>query len=299
MTSAMNKTAVNKASILSRLNREQLVGKAFELASKIESLPVLNLVAPRAGRALTAEDEAGYLACQKLAKQGAAEIAALMDEGWTETQTADLYATWLADNGVRSYFHKPFVWFGERTRFNGVRTYWDYRPSRRVLLPGEVFILDVAPIHDGYICDIGYTSSLGPNPALAKAQAFLAELKADIPKLFIGKNTGGAIWASIDKRIKEAGYDNIHALYPFSVLGHRVYRVKSQGPDVDFIHFGWQSYWSFLSRGLFGQLLNQNYVGRLQGLWAVEPHIGTPEFGAKFEEILVVDRDGARWLEHE
>ena len=31
----------------------------------------------------------------------------------------------------------------------------------RVLRAGEVFILDVAPIFDGYICDIGYTAALG------------------------------------------------------------------------------------------------------------------------------------------
>jgi hypothetical protein len=34
-----------------------------------------------------------------------------------------------------------------------------------------------------------------------------------------------------------------------------------------------------------------------QGLWAFEPHLGCAEFGAKFEEILVIDDDGVRWLD--
>lgn len=245
----------------------------------------------------SAETLDGYLNCQLLAKAGAAEIAGLLREGWSERQAADLFNTWLADHGVRSFFHRAFVWFGERTRFSGVRTYWDYLPSNRVLLPGEPYILDVAPIHDGYISDIGYSAALGEHEELRKAQAFLAQLKDELPKMFVGGNSGGAIWDAIDRRIREAGYDNIHALYPFSVLGHRVHRVKAQAPGLAFINFGWQSYWSFLSRGLFGQLLNGDFAGDLHGLWAIEPHIGGKDFGAKFEEILVVDKDGARWLE--
>jgi hypothetical protein len=29
----------------------------------------------------------------------------------------------------------------------------------------------------------------------------------------------------------------------------------------------------------------------------VEPHVGLEGFGAKFEELLLVDEGGARWLE--
>jgi Xaa-Pro aminopeptidase len=178
-----------------------------------------------------------------------------------------------------------------------VRHYPDFLSARRVIRPGEVYILDVAPIYKGYIADIGYTSSLGENPELDEAMDFLAELKREIPLLFVGQNTGRTVWQSIDRRIKEAGYDNIHQLYPFAVLGHRVHKVKAETPLPSLINFGWQSIWEFASRGIFGQLLNMNYVGELTGLWAIEPHIGTPGFGAKFEEILVVDHGGARWLE--
>ena len=268
-----------------------------KFASRVHALPGLGLLSPSANRKTEEADLAGFLACQQLAERGSREIALLLREGWTEHQAADLLNTWLQDHGVRGFFHKAFVWFGERTRYRNVKTYWDYLPSDRVLRPGEVFILDVAPIFDGYIADIGYTAALGVNPDVQKGLNFLENLRSLIPGMFAAAGAkGGAIWDAIDAQIRSAGYDDIHAQYPFAVLGHRVHRVRIKAPEVAFINFGIQSYWEFLSRGLFGQLLNTNYHGSLTGLWAIEPHIGTPQFGAKFEEILVVDEDGARWL---
>jgi len=269
------------------------------MASRVTALPVLGLVSGAVNRRPTAGELAGYLACQRLAERGVREVAALMCEGWTEQHAAGLLDTWLKDHGVKSFFHKSFVWFGDRTRFRGVRGYGGYMPSRRVLRPGEVFILDVAPILHGHIADVGYTTALGSNAELARAQAFLAELRAELPGLFAGGNAGADVWQAMRARIGAAGYEPIHEKYPFGVLGHRVHRVKAEEPRAHLYNFGWQSYWEFLSRGLFGQLLNDSFTGDLLGLWAIEPHVGAAEFGAKFEEILVVDEDGARWLESE
>jgi Xaa-Pro aminopeptidase len=273
------------------------MAKVMSLASKVASLPGLSLVSPPATRAPALEDLAGYLESQRLAIAAAKAVAGLLTEGMSERQAADLLNTWLGDHGVRSYFHRAFVWYGERTRFAGVKTYFDYLPSKRVLRPNEAYILDVAPIHRGYICDIGYSGVLGQNAEWDKAQHFLRDLRREIPNLFVGNNTGGQIWEAIDRRIVDAGYDNVHSMYPFSVLGHRVHKVRAPMPRLNFINFGMQSYWEFLSRGIFGQLLNGDHRGSLTGLWAIEPHIGTKEFGAKFEEILVVDGAGARWLD--
>jgi hypothetical protein len=35
------------------------------------------------------------------------------------------------------------------------------------------------------------------------------------------------------------------------------------------------------------------------GLWAVEPHLAEGNVGAKFEEILIIDENGARWLDND
>lgn len=276
------------------------MNRVMSLASKVSSLPGLGVISRSAARVPRTETLDGYLHAQNLARQAVKEIASLIREGWSERQAADLLDTYLADHGVRSFFHRSFVWFGDRTRFKGVKTYFDYLPSKRVVRPGEVVILDVAPIVNGYTCDIGYTISLGENAELAKAKAHLAELRDALPAMFEAASaTGGAVWKDIDTRLRAAGYDNIHALYPFSVLGHRVHKVKSQAAGVNLINFGWQAYWEFLSRGVFGQLLNGDFEGDLTGLWAIEPHVGGVDFGAKFEEILVVMPGAARWLDAE
>jgi len=265
--------------------------------SKRASLPFLNRLSPSVEAEPTASELAGYAHAQSVAREAAVEVASLVREGWSETQAADLLGTYLRDKGVRAFFHHPFAWFGSRTRFQGIRSYTAYQPSDKRLKMGDVFILDVAPIVDGFVCDIGYTASLGENAELAKAKAWLHEIRRDLPGLFQKAETGGEVWAEVDRRLKAAGFDNIHQRYPFEVLGHRVPRVTGAAAPLKLLHFGWQSYWSLASRGLFGQLLARFHEGGLLGLWAVEPHIGGAGFGAKFEEILVVDKNGAHWLQ--
>ena len=265
--------------------------------SKVASLPVLSRFSPSVEHEPTPAELSGYSHAQSIAREAAVEVAALACEGWTETQAAELLGTYLRDKGVRSFFHHPFAWFGPRTRFQGIRSYSAYQPTNRRLKPGDVFILDVAPIVDGFVCDIGYTASLGPNEELDRAKVWLHEIRRDLPGLFQKSETGAEVWSEVDRRLKAAGYDNIHQRYPFEVLGHRVPRVADVASPLKMLHFGWQSYWSLMSRGLFGQLLARFHQGGLTGLWAIEPHIGGAGFGAKFEEMLVGEKDGAQWLQ--
>lgn len=210
---------------------------------------------------------------------------------------ASLVDTYLQDHGVTAFFHAAYAWWGDRTRFKGVKSYSQYKPTDRQILPGEVFILDVAPIYDGFVADVGYTSSLGENPQLTKALNFLGNLKEELPSIFSEVGKGSEICRLVNTKFQNAGYDNIHEKYPFAILGHRVHERVPETSDVRWWHFGWQAYWALTSRGLFGQLLNENFEGSLEGLWAIEPHIGTQDFGAKFEEILVVGEKNAYWLE--
>ncbi len=273
------------------------VNSLLKSASKITSLPIIKTLSKAANFTPQTGDIEGYLKAQRLAHKCASEIAGMLRPGWSEAHTAELMNTWLRDHKVDSFFHKAFVWFGERTRFDGVRNYFEYLPTKRVLRADEVFILDIAPIVDGYICDIGYTDCMGTNTEFEDARAYLKELRDRIPAMFSQKLSGGEIWAAIDQDIKQHGYENIHAKYPFSVLGHRIHKSSLEWVKANFINFGWQSYWEFISRGVFGQLLNQNFEGDLTGLWAIEPHLGASTFGAKFEEILLVEDGKAQWLD--
>ena len=275
--------------------------KLSQQLSKSSSLPLLNLASPAANRLPSAEELEGYLTCQRLAREAVHHVAKLLKPGWTEKHAATMVNTYLADSGVKSFFHKSFAWFGERTRFDGITGYAQYSPTNRTLGEDEIFILDVAPIYRGYTCDIGYTGSLAPNEDWKTARALLEQLRRDIPEMAASGIAGDTLWKALDTKIKAAGYENIHQKYPFAVLGHRVHRHKSGASEVpvplSWWNFGWPSYWSLTSRGLFGQLLGPNFQGDMTGIWAVEPHIGGKNFGAKFEEILIVEKGSARWLD--
>ena len=263
--------------------------------STMHRIPLLDALSPSPLAPVTEADKAGYLRSQGLAQQCALEIGNLLQPGWTEKQAARSMDIWLRDNGVKSFFHKPFAWWGSRSRFDGIKTYKQYQATERRLLENEPFILDVAPIVEGYISDIGFSGIIGQNPAFDQGIAFLETLRRDIPGLLQSLSSGGAVWKAVDEKLKNAGYDNIHQIYPMGVLGHRIYKTTPK-IDASVLHFGWQSYWELASRGIFGQLLTEDFEGKMDGLWAIEPQIGGPNWGMKFEEILFVENGLARWL---
>ncbi|HXH75591.1 MAG TPA: M24 family metallopeptidase [Bacteriovoracaceae bacterium] len=265
-------------------------------ASQIESIPVLSLLSPSVKRAPTNVEIEGFLEAQTLAQNSTKEVQSLIREGWTEIQAARLLETVLRDHGVKNFFHLPFVWFGENTRFANVKNYKDFQATKRRVHENEVVILDVAPILNNYTCDIGHTFCLGENKEYNEAMAFLAEIRSLIPALFDGKISGDQIWKDVDDIIKSRGYDNIHSQYPMSVLGHRMHVAPAGAGNIKLLNFEWSSYWNLLSRGMFGQVLSPTFQGGLEGVWAIEPHIGRPKFGVKFEEILIVDSKCPRWL---
>ncbi len=250
---------------------------------------------------LSPEDLAGLEASQALAYKCAKDIAAEMKEGWTEKRVAGLMDTYLADHGVRTHFHKSFAWFGERTRFDGMTAWAHFLPSDRVLRPGENVILDTAPVVAGFASDIGHPTSLGPNPRLDEGRAFLAGLRETIRELFEssakGSGLSGAdVCEAVVRHIRRAGFDPVHHRYPGAVLGHRLHKVtESWRPPLP-IPFSWQAVAGVVTRGIYPELLNEAHQGHLEGVWAIEPHFGGAGYGCKFEEMLIVDGEGARWL---
>lgn len=268
---------------------EDLASRATGISSKIFSKPTH----------YDSADHEGFRRSQRLAYQCALEIRKELKLGWTEKRVAQMMDEYLHDHGVKTFFHKSFAWYGERTRFDGMKKYWDFMPSsKRTLQEDDVIILDTAPILDGYTADIGYTFSLKPHQRLAQAKNKLIDFRNKLPRLFNSELSTSHIWRQVDSELIEAGYDNAHKKYPFGVLGHRVHRIGfSNLPGVT-IPFSLHSYGSFLSRGLLPELLGPRHRGKKTGLWAIEPHLGGQGFGAKFEEILVVEPSGkAYWLD--
>lgn len=251
-----------------------------------------------------AEAMAGYLKAQRLAYAAVEHVGKQLKVGMTEQQAADLLEGYLREHGTERYLHRAFAWFGNHSRFDEYIGYADYHPSERALKLDEVAILDVSPVVDGFIGDVGYAMCLTPNPRLQEAKAFLLELRAEIPRMFASAMTAAEIWAQIDRRIQAAGYDNIHSKYPHCVLGHRVFRVKpkkSKHLRIGTRSFGWfslETNLAFLKMGL-SAALTPEHIGNKLGLWAIEPHIGWDGGGCKFEEVLVVEPTRCYWLDEE
>ena len=273
--------------------------------------PITNWLSGRrtaSARLLKPEEVEGFRHAQQLGFRCAQSVAAEMRPGWSEAQTGKWMIEWLYDHGVKTMLHKPIAVFHERSQAPDGQWGPVTKGSGAVLRDDDVVILDCAPIVDGYTGDIAYTVPVGPNPEVERAQDFLATLRAEIPKHFANPGLATDVFEWVDDEIRAAGYGNAAAGYPENVLGHRVYhhgRINDRVPwflpekAVGYV-LSWHGL-GFLGnqvrRLVFPEVLGPRHRGPKTGIWAVEPHVRADGFGAKFEELLVVDDDKAYWLD--
>ncbi len=109
-------------------------------------------------------DLRGFRRVQRLAYECAEAVAARLEPGVTEREAARMQREWLSERGVKDWFHLPFAWFGDRTAFTDFRIPLQFFPTNRRLEPGMPYILDMAPVLEGYTADIGYSGALGAHP---------------------------------------------------------------------------------------------------------------------------------------
>lgn len=254
---------------------------------------------------LTETDLERFREVQQLAYRCAETTAADLEAGVTERQVAKRMRRWLQDQGVDDWFHLPFAWFGDRTAFRRFRQPLQFFPTNRKLEDGMPFILDCAPVHEGYTADIGYAGALGDNPALDRLLGDLAEHRTLIVEQVRERRPLREVYEAVDTLAAHQGYENRHRAYPFRVIAHQVDKLPpGTGPVVG--RFGLRSL-RWLARttavGLrqgWSPLWNDTRLSDhppTPGLWAVEPHLGLRGVGAKFEELLVVTDDDAYWLD--
>ncbi|MBT2365516.1 aminopeptidase P family protein [Streptomyces sp. ISL-10] len=248
-----------------------------------------------------------FRALQQLAYGCAQRVGDWLEPGVTERQAAARLRRELVAEGVEDFFHVPFAWFGDRTAFRHFRTPLQFFAGRRRLEEGMPYVLDCAPVVDGYTADIGYAGRIGDNPVWDLMAQDLREYRELILREVRQRKPLAEIYAAVDALIAEHGYDNRHKVYPGRVIGHQVTRMKARGPaGVNVFGFGVRTLQT-LGRELISERLHGRSPlwadGRSSrhaptpGLWAVEPHIGFRDVGLKFEELLVVTEDDAYWLD--
>jgi hypothetical protein len=264
------------------------------------------------------EELQAFKSTQKLAYDCVQSVEKNLRAGLTEKEACALMKEHLAARGVTQMFHDPFAWFGDRTALRGFGNDSDFLPTDRKLEKGMAVVLDIAPIHDGYAADIGYSTAFGTNADVEEMQQALIECRDFILQAVRARKPFRQIYRELDGAIARRGFVNVHRIYPERVLAHRVFRYE-RSPAQRFLQrfrvmgFGLPSYVFLLGKSAIAKLLPRRFESPLwndgpesdhapsPGLWAVEPHLATPDYraGAKWEEILVVTEDDAYWLDDE
>lgn len=264
------------------------------------------------------EELRGFKSAQSIAYEVVRRVGAELKAGTSERQACARISELLAEQGVTEMFHEPFAWFGDRSAFKDIEKDADFYPTNRQLKTGMSVILDVAPICDGYACDIGYSFSYGKNDDVESMQQVLMECRDFIIKAVRARKSMRQIYRELDGLIASRGYVNVHRIYPERVLAHRVVRFENSVGlprllrSFRFMGFSLPIYVWLLGRTALSRVIPsvqsplwndgaESAHAPLPGIWAVEPHIATPDYssGAKWEEMLVVTEDEAYWLDDE
>jgi Xaa-Pro aminopeptidase len=243
---------------------------------------------------------------QRLAYDAALAVAAELRPGQSERDAAAALTAYCESRGIDGWFHRPFAWFGERTAFVGMKLPTAFFPTARKLERGMPFILDLAPILDGAVADIGYAACLGEHELHARMRRDLMAYRTLILEGVRERRSLAQIYADVDELAALQGWVNRHRKYPFGVLAHRVDPIarakkmtvggfsvsalQSLGiATIKGLREGWSPLWNGTRR---------SDHPATPGLWAVEPHLGFGGVGVKFEELMVVRADGtADWLD--
>lgn len=236
-------------------------------------------------------------------------VAAGLAEGISEREAAIRMTRAFRSLGVTSYFHLPVALFGARTALPGEWRLKHFWPTRNRLSQGDAIILDASPIFDGFLVDTSFSTRLGDNAVHQQMMLDLAPFRDFIAGRVRDGASFRAIAAETDERIRAMGYANRHQAHLEHVLGHRAVRVRRPRPrwiykkGFDIQALGWFALHTLAAKkGLWRFSPNWNAEAvsdhpPWDGLWAVEPHLGKGEVGAKWEELLLIQDGEVRWLD--
>lgn len=252
---------------------------------------------------------AQFRALQRLSFSILTREAAKLEPGMSEREVGRRLVKAYYTEGVRSFFHLPVVLFGDRTALPGDWTLAHFFPKKRVAAEGDAVIFDASPIFDSYLVDTSFSFCLGDNPAHAQMMRNLATFRASVPAAVNAGQSFKQITETVNAQISAWGYEPVHPKHPGNVLGHRAMRLpklpftrRAQGFDQ--VSLNWFYANEFAARAglarspLWNASRTSNHAP-FDGLWLVEPHAGLGAVGAKWEEILVIDKGHARWLDED
>ncbi len=258
----------------------------------------------------SADDLTRFREVQRLAFRCALAIEAELHEGMSERVVTRMMRRWLADHGVRKHFRVPLAWFGERTSFAPPWGARSFAPTKRRLEAGMPIILDLAPSRDGYAAAVAHAACLGDNPVWSKLHGDLRIHRTLILELVKERKSARDVYRAVDALSARQGYEIRHKLYPNAPLAYRMRKL----PATRMRHLAAFTGGLPARHRLSSDACAARYLGRpelwpywndtdasempiTEGLWAATPHLARGDVGAKWQELLVVTRDDAFWLD--
>ena len=191
------------------------------------------------------DELAQFREIQQLAYACVEAVSGMLRPGMTEKDAAKLLTEWLGDRGVHDWLHKPFAWFGDRTAFQGFSGLTHmagfnlaFFPSSQRLEEDMPVILDVAPVRNGVIADVGYATCLGENAILDQLQDDLMAHRELIVRLIRERRSIADVARAVDQLCMKQGVEPRHKAYPFKVLAHRVAKLDSPSKPRFVARFG-------------------------------------------------------------
>ena len=237
------------------------------------------------------------------------DIKSKLEIGMTEIQVARMLRKSFHQQGVHSYFHVPVVLFAERTGYPGNFGQFEALATDKKLEDGMAIILDAAPIYEGYIVDTSLSTHFGKNDEQRNLHLKLEDFRKRVLEMVKQRQTFSDIEKEMDQMITSLGAENCHRKHIGEVLGHRIFRERNplwqpfKIKQLSFKHVFWL-FWKSIAtkKGWMNQSPNWNHRRTsahkpFEGLWAVEPHFAINGIGVKFEEIIVITKDDAYWLD--
>ena len=191
------------------------------------------------------------------------EIAAKIEVGMTEKEAIAVANRYFASLGVKKFWHKSHVRFGQSTVFSFNDPYLDdgYRLQEQ-----DIFYLDLGPVFDGIEGDVGATFVLGKDPLMLACARDVKILFDQVREHWLQTQTSGAELCHYARQAAQAlGW----LFSPDYVKGHRL----SEFPHS--FHFK-------------GTLADAGFHPSPK-CWVLEIQIRHPELpvGAFYEDLLI------------
>lgn len=256
----------------------------------------------------TAAELSHFLELQRISFSILEDMGASLEEGVTERDVARTLVRKYRDAGATSFFHLPVTLFGARTALPGDWKIGKFYPKDLPLKAGDSVILDASPLFGAYMVDTSYSFCFGKSDAHKNMMRALAPFRNSVcDSVNLGRNFA-AIASDVERSMHENGYEPVHTKHPGEVLGHRALKTATlpftwRIRGFDGLSLGW---FILKGRAAASGIGRENPTWNSQsvsdhpphdGLWLVEPHAGAGVTGAKWEEILVIERGRARWLD--